>query len=615
MKKWSLLIILFLAATVGMFGYLRSFTVTDADHLWLYVTPDNNPGWELSGLKNDTEVSLTAQKAVDFEGTVLMRRIVTEDWLNYESIEVDGNRPVCVWVDNQLVFENCAANLETVGEIPKLEQPEGQAFSVVFSMNSSWVGKTITVGSSRFTDEPLGSIGFTLKSNAVGEAQTSAWVSSKTFPGAAFAVLSLLLFGLFLYRLTYGKGAFPLLFLAVSALVQMFSWLDSVEGNPLGISIYSSVRVLCVLLPLLYLSTKMDSQRRRLLCFALPLWSVYFISVLWWEVFHLPTPMWFDKLAYLTLALLPLLLWCAVLEHRAGNLYFGRFLILSGAAVLGYGVLFPLGALFNRKFLEWLLIYWWEALSGYPMPMAFGVFSVLLVILFLLAIWDLVESSVQTVREVETLRLRSELTARSLTSIQQVNETLATVRHDELHHLHTLAVLYQEDSAKAAEYAASLAKELTDIPSMRFTENRLVNAILSVQSGAAAAAGVQFEAKAKLPDTLAIPETDLSTVLMNLLANAVEAAGKAALNTEPKVSVLLEIEGDMLLVTISNTLPADFDQSVFRQRVFPTSKTDVSRHGYGISSARRIVARRSGELRYSVRDGVLTLNTAMVLDN
>ena len=613
MKKWIVMIALFLTATLGMFGYLRGFTTTEEDNLWLGVTPESAAGWELTALQNGEEVSITPEEAINPTGTVLLRRVVTEDWLTYETIAVDGHRPVCIWVEETPVFSNCPVSLEAVGELGQLTMPEGQPFDMVFSMNPSWVGKTMTLATSLFTSEPFGSIGFSLRSTAAQQAQTSAWVTGRAFPGIAFGVLSLLLFGLFLFRSTVGKGALPLLYLTAAALVQMLSSLDGIDGNPLVLSYISVIRALCVLLPMLYLSTKMDWQRKLFGRTSVLLWSIYFASVLAWEVFYLPVPEWFTKLSILTLPLLLLLLWCAVREWRAGNAYFGRFLILSGAATVWYGVLFCVGVLFHRSLLDWLLGFWREALAGYPMPMIYSICSVILVMLFLLAVWDLVESSVRTAKEIETLKLRSELTAQSLSSVQAANETLATVRHDELHHLRTLAALYREDTAQGAEYAASLTQELENIPSMRFTENRLANAILSVQSAACAAADVRFEAKAKLPETLAIPETELSMVLMNLLENALEAAAKAPEVGGRRVSALLEVEDNTLLVTISNSLPLGFDQEVFRNQIFPTTKGDTARHGYGISSARAIVSRRGGELRYSVKDSVLTVNTAMEL--
>ena len=211
------------------------------------------------------------------------------------------------------------------------------------------------------------------------------------------------------------------------------------------------------------------------------------------------------------------------------------------------------------------------------------------------------------------LRFQSSLMEQSLKSSQRTNEALAVARHDELHHLRTLAALCREQPERAAEYASSLVSDIEAIPTMRFTENRLVNAILTVQSDAAARAGVSFEAKAKLPEHLPLPEQDVSTVLMNLTENALEAAKNTPEEKKRSVTVSLEIEDGMLLVTISNSLPLGFDKNTFRSRLSSTTKQDNELHGYGIRSVRSVVARFGGELRYSVNEDILTVNTAMEL--
>lgn len=611
MKKWTPLILLFLAVGIGLFGYLRSFTVTNVSNMPLYVTPEDSAGWHITSLQEGKEKKITSAEALSTYDTVLLRRTVTEDWLNYETIEVDGHRPVCVWVDNKLVFSNASINLKSPGELPKAVQPEGQAFTMVFSMNPSWVGKTITVGSSLFTDELFGSIYFNLASSNTILAQASADAATKLLPGTAYAVLFLLLFGLFLFRSTIGKGALPLLYLASSALVQMLCYFGNVEGNPLVFPYFDTARILCILLPLLYLSTRMIRSRKLFLWLVIPLWLTYFVTTVAWSVFQVSMPIWFDKLAYINVFLLLWLLICVVREYREGNTYFKHFLGLSGIALVGYGMLFPVAYLWDKTAFEWLLIYWQEALAGYPLPMAFCIFTTILIILFVLSIWDLVESRAQATKEMKALKLRSEITAQSLSSVQQSNEMLARVRHDELHHLRTLAALYNEDDKKAAEYITSLTQELKSIPSMRFTENRLINAILSVQSNEAFTRKVRFEAKAILPELLPIPETELSTVLMNLISNAIEAATKAPEGKDCLVSVLLKVEDNTLLVTISNTLPTDFDYEGFRKQIFVTTKDEASCHGYGIPSARSVATRYGGELRYSIKDDIITVNTVL----
>ncbi len=611
MKKKYLLIIPFLVIACALLMYFYSFTTSEAQQLYLSVTPEDAAGWTLTTIQDDIEKPISPKEAIDSGETIVLRRIVPETWSNYETVAITDWLEMCVFIDEEPVYSNLNRPITAVGELPKEKLPSDALFTQVFATNPAWNGKTITVLSRAFTDEPFGSITFTLLSSAVAAKQQIAWTSEQTIPGAIFGVLFLLLFGLFLYRLPAVKKALPLLLLAAAALLQMFYYLDKLNATSILSSYDMVIRVLCLLMPLLYLSTQMRKERKLFLRIVVPIWAIYFSSVTAWSVFSLTVPMWFDTLAYLTLLLFAILVGFTIKIAKIGNVYFKRFLKMMGLFFVGAAAIFVLSAVFDPSLFELYIIYWKETVAGYPLPLAFVIFTAVLLIEFLLALVDLVESRVKTAQEMEALKLRNEFTAQSLLGMERTNEVLARVRHDELHHLRMLATLSREEPLQAADYAAALTKELEAIPVMRFTENRLINAILSIQSINAANRNVQFEAKVKLPESLPLPEYDISTVLMNLLENAVQAAAKAPDKKNRHVSVLLEMEESTFLITITNSLPEGFDQNFFRNRFFYATKTGEVQHGYGIPSAQNVVNRYGGKLRYSVKDNTLTLNTVM----
>lgn len=611
MKKRNLLIIPFLVVAFGFLVYLHSFTTSDLQQLYLSVTPEESAGWSITGFVDGSEQPISPEEAVNGDLTTVLRRSITEEWAYYGTISITDCREMCIFVDNELIYSNLRQPIAVIGELPKEELPAGALFTQVFSINPEWIGKTITVLTRNYTDAPFGTISFTLLSSTVSEAQQTAWASEQAIPGTIFGVLFLLLFGLFLYGLPSLKNALPLLLLAVGALLQMLYYLDRLNTVSVLSQYDRIIQALYILVPLLYASTHMRKEKKLFLCIMVPVWGVYFSSVAAWSVFSLTVPMWFDALAYLTLLLPAILVGFSIKAAKMGNKYFKRLLQTMGLFLLGGIIIFALSALFDPSLFERFIIYWKEMVAGYPFPVAFVIFTAIMVVEFLLAIIELVESRIKSAQDMETLKMRNELTAQSLLGMEQTNEMLARVRHDELHHLRTLSALCREDPLRAADYAASLANELEKIPVMRFTENRLVNAILSIQSMNAADENVQFEAKARLPESLRFPECDVSTVLMNLLENAVQAAAKAPEEKERKVSVLLEMEDSTFLITITNSLPNDFDKDFFRNSFSYMLKTGFAQHGYGIRSAQNIVTRYRGKLRYSVRDDTITLNTAM----
>ena len=153
---WSTLIVI----VIFFLLYLYSFTTTNASNLYLTVDYENNNGWEISGVENGEEKSLTATQAIDYTKTVFLRRTILENWASYSKIYIDTGRAVLVFVDESLVFSNYQTDLSVPGELPRMQKPQNQPFSLVFSFNPSWVGKTITVVTRVYDNEPYGSIGF-----------------------------------------------------------------------------------------------------------------------------------------------------------------------------------------------------------------------------------------------------------------------------------------------------------------------------------------------------------------------------------------------------------------------------------------------------------------------
>ena len=390
----------------------------------------------------------------------------------------------------------------------------------------------------------------------------------------------------------------------------MLSYMDALEVNSLFQGYGSEMRALFLVLPLLYLALQMKWYRRAFLGIILPVFALSFLFSFPY-LFGLSLPFWMDRLENI-LYLVPLaFLLFGRLEWRKGTLFFKYLFILMGVGALFYGLLLAFAYGFRPSLFDALAIVWREASMGYPRPLFFSLFTALLLLLLLMAAWDLMDPRVRGLRALEELTLRNELTTQSLRSMERTNQALATVRHDEMHHLRTLVTLFEENPASAAEYARSLTQDLARIPTMRFTENLLVNTILSVQSARSAEMGVLFSAKAILPTTLSLPEQDLTVVLMNLLENAIEAAAQ----TEGKkmVNALLLVEEHTLRITISNSLPRDFAKEPFRTQVFQTSKAQGALHGFGIPSAQKVVERYSGTLRYRVTEDRVTVQTAMVM--
>ena len=95
---------------------------------------------------------------------------------------------------------------------------------------------------------------------------------------------------------------------------------------------------------------------------------------------------------------------------------------------------------------------------------------------------------------------------------------------------------------------------------------------------------------------------ELSQVVLNLVLNAADAAGRRA---EPRVEVRTRREGDAVVLEVEDNgagIPADVQPSLFTP--FFTTKPEGT--GLGLALARRIVADHCGSIGYATREGLGT---------
>ena len=177
----------------------------------------------------------------------------------------------------------------------------------------------------------------------------------------------------------------------------------------------------------------------------------------------------------------------------------------------------------------------------------------------------------------------------------------ALYQHDMRHHLNMIeGYLDAGKPEQAAGYIRKVQADVEAITPKRFCENELVNLMCSSFAGKAEQSGIRLDISAKLPEELAISDTELCSVLSNGLENALNAAKKMD-GQERWASLYCGVKLNKLLVEIKNPCP---EEIVFRDGLPVSSKPG---HGYGCRSIKTITERRGGICGFRVRDGVFTL--------
>lgn len=251
---------------------------------------------------------------------------------------------------------------------------------------------------------------------------------------------------------------------------------------------------------------------------------------------------------------------------------------------------------------------------GTLIPDATGLLRIVLVLILmpltymtiLRALWQQMERT-----ETEYSNLRSELAYENLRILQESSAALAQARHDILGNLGILQTLSsQGDYKKLDEYLARITKKTREIVPLKFTGHPIVNAVLTQGAERAKEAGVELRCQVDVPETLPVPDEDLTAFLMNLLNNALDAAKEIPRERPRWVEITVHIRGKYLFIEGRNTF-AQAPEPSSGGRLFRSSKG--AGHGYGLKIMEGVAHRYQSELRIEVKDGIFLARTALLM--
>lgn len=179
--------------------------------------------------------------------------------------------------------------------------------------------------------------------------------------------------------------------------------------------------------------------------------------------------------------------------------------------------------------------------------------------------------------------------------------TYRKMRHDMENHYHLMrSLLEQGEYDKLKAYFDEYSNQFVPTFSTINCGNNTVTVILNMELEKAKQAGLALEASAAVPEELGIADTDLCSLLVNLIDNAIEYLSRHPELENRTITAELQLVRKNLLVTVKNVIrPEDEAQALSLK----TSKENKAYHGLGTKIARSVVERYNGVLRYQVREG------------
>jgi len=324
----------------------------------------------------------------------------------------------------------------------------------------------------------------------------------------------------------------------------------------------------------------------------LPRWLGLLISMLTLP----PVVFIFIHIAASQLLLLLLDQFCLPSVHRviSGQ---PRLLICVGALPLLYYSYEYFLLYTNRRYVHLLLL-------NELLPTSLVIFFILFAIIY----QHEMEKRIQAENHMHTLQANLLQAGQELDALHRIQEQTAVFRHDMHHHLAMIAgFLSSENPSAAAQYISQTRQQIDAIVPSRLCAHEAINLLLCAYKSKCEQLGVAFHAKAELPQTLDLSDTELCAMLSNGLENALNAVQTLPDDTIRRIDVLCCIRQENLLFEIKNPYCGE----IVMENGLPVSKKGGAH--YGCRSIQSIAQQHHGLCAFFHADGIFTLRIAIPL--
>lgn len=210
------------------------------------------------------------------------------------------------------------------------------------------------------------------------------------------------------------------------------------------------------------------------------------------------------------------------------------------------------------------------------------------------------------------LELKNTALERQLAFQEASASDLKQIRHDIKNNLASISYLLKENHIEeSVKYINAISSTLEVTKSIIHSGNKYIDSILNYEITLCKRNNfdIQFEVD-NIPE-LNISPTDLSSVISNILNNAIEANLKLK-ESERYISLKMFCFKNYLSIIATNP----YDHNLIKvDGVLTTDKTDRNYHGYGLKSVDSSVKKYGGSFKYSYENNVFTVMIILPLDS
>lgn len=165
-------------------------------------------------------------------------------------------------------------------------------------------------------------------------------------------------------------------------------------------------------------------------------------------------------------------------------------------------------------------------------------------------------------------------------------------KHDYKNHLSVISSLIQiNEQQKALEYITRIINNYQSAKTFSYSGNLEIDSFINYKIQEAEKHNVLMNAELSIPENLQVDPYDMTTILGNIIDNAIQAASKV--DGDRTIDLKVSYTKGRLLITMTN--PFNGELKYENQRLV-TLHEDKDNHGFGLNNVNAVLEKYNGNL-------------------
>lgn len=186
------------------------------------------------------------------------------------------------------------------------------------------------------------------------------------------------------------------------------------------------------------------------------------------------------------------------------------------------------------------------------------------------------------------------------------------IRHEIANQIQTAYAMFQSgENQRGLEFINDLKLQYEMVDPIVYCSNPLLNIILTNKKSEAENKEIEFQTRIKQDlENIGIPDFDLSTVICNLLDNAIRGC-ECSGQSNPKLTIEILEKNQYLVIRVLNSCKVSMN--IENTERIKTTKNNSQAHGLGMPIIAGITRKYRGDFIVSAKNGLFTATVVMSL--